>query len=818
MAHETKRFRLLALGSFVALAAGSTGCASELIPPPVLSDAPLGRVIIYRNGVAYFERYGAPEEETLSMRVPAERVDDFLKSLTIIDERTGEAMPASFPTVEPSGGNVEMKIKLPKDHGRLRISYVTESPAWKPSYRVVLGDKGKSRLQAWAVVDNVSGEDWKQVHVGVGSTSALSFRYDLHSVRLVERETLTAEGLLALAPPTGGSPYAVGGKQLKVMGNISMDDLAQLEKDKDAERNMGPMAKADAKKRPAGGPQGAAAGEYWRDELGNYRPLPDQSARPSKGTPRARAPQAELPGDVDGSSYGAGGLGVSGSGPGGGGQAQLGDLGAARGYGQPSTAPAGKTGHAATPTPKPTVLPSAGQDRGRQTVLTLASQLRSSNERVRIEGFAQTGDKDGRQASLARANALREQLISNGVPPANIDAIGTGRVSSSEAVRIVAADEEDQKAQHEKGNTPPVVEGQPLGSAHFVSALPMTIDRDHSAMVNILNTEAEAERIYFYDPISARGSTKFAFNAVRLKNPSGYTLDSGPVTVYTGGQFLGEGLSEAILPHSVAFIPYALDRSILCDPEVTTREEIDKLLTIQRGIVTTETQLIRKTKLTLTNRGTAAAKIYIRHQVQPGYELRKGTLTVEKLAGAHLFPVTVAAGQALELVIEESTPIEKVVDIRSKEGIGAIELYLQKAHIGPELKGKLDDIVKTYSKMADLEERMEVLDQQTAVYRTRVDELNVQLVTLKKVSQAQKLSKHLSDKMQEISEKLQQATMQMSDLKGQHMALRIELQDKLSELTLKKDKGAAGDKPAPGPGDKPPPGTSDGGKPAAATR
>ena len=800
MAHHIRLLGLLGLGSFFSL-----GCAGGLIPPPVLSDATLGKVIIYRNGVAYFERYGEPDEETLSMRVPAERVDDFLKSLTIVDEKTGEAMPASFPTVEPNGGTVDMKIKLPTGHGKLRISYVTESPAWKPSYRVVLGDGGKSRLQAWAVVDNVSGEDWKQVHVGVGSTSALSFRYDLHSVRLVERETLTPEGMLALAPPTGGSPYAVGGKQLKVMGNLSMDDFAQLEKDKEERRQLGPTTVADNKKLPSGEP--AAGGDYWRDEVGNYRPPADKSRRTTTTKPmpaKGHRGDVDIDGTITGESYGAGGLGVSGAGAGAGGTV-------GHGYGKGSGSPVQGNVTNRSPAPKAAPQPSVPQERGRQAVLTLANQLRSSNERVRIEGNAQAGDKDARQASLDRANSLREQLIANGVPPANIDAIGTGRVSTSEAVRIVAADEEEGKAPHAKGDAPPVVEGQPLGSAHFVSAQPMTIERDHSAMVSILNTEAEAERIYFYDPISARGSTKFAFNAVRLKNPSGYTLDSGPVTVYAQSQFLGEGLSEAILPHSVAFIPYALDRAILADPEVTTREEIDKLLTIQRGIVTSETQRIRKTKLTLTNRGTEAAKVYVRHQVQPGYELRKGTLQVEKLAGAYLFPVTVAPGQALEVVIEESTPIEKVVDIRTKEGIDAIELYLRKADISPELKSKLDDIVKTYGKMADLDERMEVLGQQTAVYRTRVDELNVQLVTLKKVSQAQKLSKHLSDKMQEISDKLQQATMQMSDLKGQHMALRIELQDKLSELTLKKDKTP----PPAKPGDKPAAGTSGSGKPAA---
>ena len=71
--------KILTVSSLVTL-----GCAGELVPPPVLSDAPLGRIIIYRNGVAYFERYTTSNEETLSIRVPAERVDDFLKHVHVV--------------------------------------------------------------------------------------------------------------------------------------------------------------------------------------------------------------------------------------------------------------------------------------------------------------------------------------------------------------------------------------------------------------------------------------------------------------------------------------------------------------------------------------------------------------------------------------------------------------------------------------------------------------------------------------------------------------------------------------------------------------
>ena len=64
----------------------------------------------------------------------------------------------------------------------------------------------------------------------------------------------------------------------------------------------------------------------------------------------------------------------------------------------------------------------------------------------------------------------------------------------------------------------------------------------------------------------------------------------------------------------------------------------------------------------------------------------------------------------------------------------------------------------------------------------------MQLITLKKVPQAAALRAHLVKKMSEISDKLQQATIAMSDLEGRLMTLRIELQDKLAELTLERRK------------------------------
>ena len=745
MNRHSGRLRTGATIIFIALGAfGTTACAARPVPPPIVSKAPVGSIIIYRNGVAYFERYLPPGEKELTLRVPIERVDDFLKSLTILDDKTGETMPVSYPTLDEDGGEVAMTIELPPKHNGLRISYVTESPAWKPSYRLVLGEDGGASLQGWAVVDNVSGEDWKRVKIGVGSTSALSFRYDLHSVHLVERETLSSGSLVAAAPPTGGSPYGPTGKKGKVVADLRQNEIGDLDK---AEPEPTPDATALA-------------------EI--------QGQERTVGGARVRAGLGDT----------AGTAGLSGAGKLAG-RAHAGSGG-------------GRFGRPSRPQPRPTTKTPAAANfsnrgpvtRAEQTVVALAHRLQSSGEKIRIEGFARPDDDGPRADSLYRANVFRNKLLENGVDPSQVDAIGTGSIDADQGLRVVALEDEEETKAGEKNESPlgTPEEGEPQGRAHFVSSEPMTIAKDHSAMVSILNAAATAEKVYFYDPISDRGSKDFAFNAVKLKNPSGYTLDSGPFTVYAEGQFLGEGLTEPILPKATAFIPYALDRSVLVEPEITGREEISRLVTIQRGIVNTESKQIRKTKLSITNRGQKDAVVYVRHRVAADHQLSTLGPEVqppEKLDGAHLFRVTAPAGETVELAIEEWTPVERTVDLSSDGGIEAIGLYLKAATLDPELKRQLQAVVARHTSRANLAERIQTLSGQMGVYRTRVDELNVQLVTLRKLPQGAKLRRHLSDKMEEISDQLQQATMKLADMRAELMTERIELQDALAELTLK---------------------------------
>jgi hypothetical protein len=669
----------------------ASGCASTRAVAPIETEAALGRVVVYRNGVAYFERHARVSGNQLKLEVPGQRLDDFLKSLTVIDTKTGKLVPISFPTLEDQADEVTIALALPKDRVHdLKITYVTESPSWKPSYRLELHGKKPARLEAWAVVHNVSGEDWKNVAIGVGSTSALSFRYDLRSVHFVDRATLTDETVLGVAPPSGGSPYTVASNEVQVLGAVK------------------PAAKpAPARKGYGYSAEGAAGAGF------------PGGARAAAQAPKS-AMEPAVPEEV---SSGDGGL------------AQV------------------------------------------------AERARATKQKIRIEGYARPGDKDRRGASLANANTVRDGLVRNGVPLDQIDVVATGSVSNDVARVVAVGETTPQPAQASSAGT-----DEPLGDAYFLTQRPLDVEKNHSAMVSLLAVDVKAEPVYFYDPISSRGSKRFAFRAVEFSNPSEHTLDPGPVTVYADGQFLGEGLSDPIQPKSHAFVPFSLDKKVIVDTKEDGREEIDRLLTMQRGVLTTEARRVKTTEFALTNRGQGPATVYVRHALAPGFRLEQPTQGFEKFREGYLFRVEVPAGGNAKLRIEEATPISKTVDIRTSGGIADLKLYLRtaQARLDAETRTRLEQIVDMHRGMTELEERRQTALLQMETYRERIEELNAQLVSLRKVTQAQALSQNLARKMDEISQRLQKLTIQVADFDGQILAERVKLEDRLAELTLAK--------------------------------
>lgn len=202
-----------------------TGCRHRTA---VSTDAlPLKKVVVYRNGVAYFERAGEVDSEKVEFQVRPEHVGDFLATLSVVEAGGSSVRSASFPlkldeeaqppeqvddayeaqTVFKSTLKTVVLELDGKKHD-LRVGYVSEQPVWRPSYRLVFGEQGTPVLQAWGIVQNISGEDWKDVTLSLVAGAPIAFESTLATPTTPRRPVVSDNGELISAVPRGENTYA----------------------------------------------------------------------------------------------------------------------------------------------------------------------------------------------------------------------------------------------------------------------------------------------------------------------------------------------------------------------------------------------------------------------------------------------------------------------------------------------------------------------------------------------------------------------------------------------------------------------------------
>lgn len=225
------RWKFFLVGAIVLTA---TGCVrGPQVDGP--EQLPVKRVVVYRNGVAYFERSGRVDEEEVRFRLRQENVGDFLATLAILEKGGSTVRAASFPveledeeeSVDPTveaaldawegkkparrRGLREVKLELDGDEHELTVGYLAETPVWRPSYRLVVGGGGQAELQAWGIVQNQSGEDWKDVKISLVAGAPIAFESTLGDPVIPRRPIVTDSGEIVTAVPESNTSYHQGG-------------------------------------------------------------------------------------------------------------------------------------------------------------------------------------------------------------------------------------------------------------------------------------------------------------------------------------------------------------------------------------------------------------------------------------------------------------------------------------------------------------------------------------------------------------------------------------------------------------------------------
>ncbi|HEY5626472.1 MAG TPA: hypothetical protein VIR79_00860, partial [Nitrospira sp.] len=118
-----------------------------------------------------------------------------------------------------------------------RIAYLTETPVWKTSYRLVLEDDKPPYLQGWAIVENQTEQSWQNVSLSLVSGRPISFTMDLYQPLYKPRPSVQPELYANLRPQVYGETMEEG---------ASITQAKPGRRDKKKERFRGEMAQGFA--------------------------------------------------------------------------------------------------------------------------------------------------------------------------------------------------------------------------------------------------------------------------------------------------------------------------------------------------------------------------------------------------------------------------------------------------------------------------------------------------------------------------------------------------------------------------------------------
>ena len=404
----------------------------------------------------------------------------------------------------------------------LLVSYISEVPVWKSTYRIVMPSEGKPLLQGWAIVDNTVGEDWKDVELSLVAGAPQSFVQELSQPYYTRRPVVALPENAMLTPQTH---------------EATMEDVPA------------PPPPAMIRGGVVGGVPGGVAGGSIGGVIGSVM---------------GRAPNVGMPGSGSG-----GGVGVGG--------------GAYKAW--------------------------------------------------------------------------------------------AGRPDATEVAETL-----------ESGTT--VGQSQEVGDLfEYKLADRVTIKKNQSALVPILQSRIDAEKVSVWNP-----SESSVLRALWVNNTSDLTLDGGSFNVLEGDAFAGEGLMDAIKPGEKRILSYAADLGVLVDAKQKADNQRVTRVVIAHGTMTQSTQERQENTYTIRNRDTSARSVVIEHPARPGWKLADDEKPAESSASFHRFRLTVEPKKTATLLVKEYRPIMNSYALTNVSD-SQIKFFLDQKMINPDVEKALRRIV-----------------------------------------------------------------------------------------------------------------------------
>jgi hypothetical protein len=306
----------------------------------------------------------------------------------------------------------------------------------------------------------------------------------------------------------------------------------------------------------------------------------------------------------------------------------------------------------------------------------------------------------------------------------------------------------------------------------------VTILKNHSALVPIINSHVDAEKVTLWSSSSPR-----ALRALWIKNSSGLTLDSGTFNIIDNNTFAGEGLIDPLKPEERRLLSYAVDQGVRV--EHTDRLENRPVTRVQitHGVMIQRQEQRDHQLYTIRNTDSEPRDVVIEHPVRQGWKLPADLKPEETSASFYRFRVAAKPNETATLKIDEVKPLETRYAL-SNITDAQVKVWSNENLMKPETLQALQRIIQQKSEIAGLEREIEARKGQINSIDQDQQRLRENMKALKGSPEEKALLQRYTKALNDQEDKLQVVRTEIASREQQRDKSREQLDKMMQELTL----------------------------------
>jgi hypothetical protein len=778
-------------------------------PAPSTSSLPIRRVILYSNGVAYIERRGfVSGNAEIDLSFKQSQVDDVLKSMVVLDLGQGRIGAVSYNSSAPvsarmaeipfsvaatssdgngvagvlaqlqgarvavttSGGTtigsvltIERKIirgekessttnvlviasengeissfdlddvrslKLLEDGTRadvmefanasasarrldaktitvtsvgtgqreMIVSYTIAAPIWKTTYRVVLDEEGRPFFQGWAIVDNISDEDWTDVQMSLVSGSPVSFIQNLQKPFYRYRPVIPMPQDLQLRPQVY-EPQSGGLAGGSAIAGVIVDPNGAVI----------PGASVSLRNESTGQTFSVSTDSY-----GNFA--------------RAGLPAGNY--TVTANAAGFNTLNVT-------------------------NTPLGRT---------------------------LKLELEVGSVSAVVDVTAQSIEELPRGTSLSSALRLNPGYQVDGASGSEnvflmdgqeVTGYRTGQLSDTKAGDALLSGNSGVSA---------AATGEDIGDLfEYRIDRPVTVLRNRSALIPIVQTQMEGERVAIYNEAVR---TDRPFSGVLLKNVTDLTLEAGSMTVIDGNAYAGEALMERLKAKEQRLISFALDLGTSIRVRPKQDREPARMVKAVNGVLQVHYFQTEEKLYTISNQADRPKVVYIEFPIRYGWELSESTPKPDYTTQSfYRFRVELGAFEEKELTIALRNPKVDAYQISSVNK-DQLAFFIARRYIDESTRVKIMKLIELRNAIGQADSEINALRNEVTAIEADQKRLRENIESLSKTAEAKSLITRYIAKANDQESRLEQIETERKALLAEKERLERELATEIKNFEV----------------------------------